>query len=86
MTSNMPKWLANWLGVPPSSAADSAAWQLDSAWSWPPWATLLLLLAVVSFTAFLYARESSSAGRAYRVLLTRARQGMVIVVFPGRGA
>ena len=43
--------------------ATRATWQLDSAWSWAPWATLLLVLAAIVWTVMLYARESSSAGR-----------------------
>ena len=45
------------------AAGDAATWQLDSAWRWPPWATLLLVLVAILWTVMLYARESSSAGR-----------------------
>jgi hypothetical protein len=76
----MPPWLADWLGIPSGAAADGASWQLDSAWHWPPWATVLLVLAAILFTALLYARESSGAGRAYRVLLTVLRLVAIAIV------
>jgi hypothetical protein len=69
----MPQWLADWLGIPPSTNADGATWQLDSAWHWAPWATLILIFGAILFTVVLYARESSSAGRVYRALLTVLR-------------
>jgi hypothetical protein len=83
MNGRMPQWLAESLGVPTGTAADGATWQLDSAWTWAPWATLLLLLVAVLFTSLLYARESSSAGRAYRTLLTTLRltaMGLVLIM------
>lgn len=83
MSGYLPHWLAEWLGVPAGTAADGASWQLDSAWSWAPWATLLLVLAAILFTSLLYARESTSAGRAYRALLTTLRLaaiGLVLIM------
>ncbi len=83
MSGRLPNWLADWLGVPPSTAADGATWQLDSAWHWAPWATLLLVLGAILFTAVLYARESSGAGRAYRAMLTALRLtaiGLVLIM------
>ena len=61
MSGRLPAWLADWLGVRVPSTADGATWQLDSAWSWAPWATLLLDLGAILWTVLLYARESSSA-------------------------
>lgn len=83
MNGRMPQWLAEWLGVPTGAAGDGATWQLDSAWNWAPWATLALLLLAIAFTSLLYARESSSAGRAYRTLLTTLRlaaMGLVLIM------
>ena len=73
MSGRLPSWLAERLGVSVPSSADGATWQLDSAWSWAPWATLLLVIAAVLWTVMLYARESSGAGRPYRALLTTLR-------------
>ena len=50
MSGRLPAWLAEWLGVRVPSTADGATWQLDSAWSWAPWATLLLMLAAILWT------------------------------------
>ena len=68
MTGRLPTWLADWLGVDLPAAGDAASWRLDSTWHWPPWATVLLILAVILWTAMLYTREASTAGRRYRAL------------------
>ena len=78
MSAPLPTWLADWLGMP--STADGATWQLDSAWNWTPWATVLLILATIVFTVALYARESSGAGRPYRALLVALRLSAVAIV------
>ena len=83
MTGRIPTWLADWLGVPLPTDADAATWQLDSAWRWAPWATVLLVLAAIAWTATLYARESTSAGRGYRALLASLRLcaiGLVLIM------
>ncbi len=80
MSAPLPAWLADWLGVRSSINADAATCQLDSAWNWPPWATVLLLLAAVSFTILLYAREASGAGRGYRAFLIALRLIAVALV------
>jgi hypothetical protein len=80
MKGELPPWLADWLNIAPHDAADGATWRVDSAWIWPPWATLLLLLGAASFTAILYFRESGSAGRGYRVLLTLLRCAAIALV------
>lgn len=83
MSGRLPAWLAEWLGVPVPSNADSATWQLDSRWSWAPWATLLLMLVAIAWTVSLYARESGSASRMYRaslVALRLAAIGLVLVM------
>ena len=73
MSGRLPGWLAERLGLGVPSSANGATWQLDSAWSWAPWATLLLVIAAVLWTTMLYARESSGARRPYRVLLATLR-------------
>src|SRR6476659_7726475 len=83
MSGRLPAWLAAWLGVPVPSNADAATWQLDSRWSWAPWATLLLVLVAVGWTVSLYARESGSASRMYRTALAALRIaaiGLVLVM------
>jgi hypothetical protein len=44
MSGRLPAWFAERLGVSVPSTADGAAWRLDSAWNWAPWATLLLVI------------------------------------------
>jgi hypothetical protein len=83
MSGQLPAWLAEWLGVPVPSNADSATWQLDSRWSWAPWATLLLVLVAIAWTISLYARESGTASRMYRTVLVALRLaaiGLVLVM------
>ena len=83
MSGRLPAWFADWLGVPVPSNADTATWQLDSRWSWAPWATLLLVLVAIAWTVSLYARESGSASRTYRTALAALRLaaiGLVLVM------
>jgi von Willebrand factor type A domain len=80
MSGRLPAWFADWLGVPVPTDADSATWQLDSRWSWAPWATLLLVLVAIAWTVLLYARESGSASRLYRVILAALRLATIALV------
>jgi hypothetical protein len=73
MSGRLPGWLAEWLGVNVPSSADGATWRLDMTWHWPPWATLLLVIVAILWTAMLYTRESSGARRPYRALLATLR-------------
>jgi hypothetical protein len=69
----MPSAVADWLGLKLPTGSDGVTWQLDSAWHWAPWATLLLVIVAIAWTAVLYARESSSVNRPYRVFLAALR-------------
>jgi von Willebrand factor type A domain len=80
MSGRVPTWLADWIGVSTASAQNSAMWQLDSAWQWAPWATVLLVIGLVAWTVWLYARESAAAGRRYRALLVALRLFAIAVV------
>jgi hypothetical protein len=83
MSGRLPAWFAHWLGMPVTSHADAATWQLDSRWNWAPWATLLLVLVAIAWTVALYSRESGSAGRIYRAMLVALRLaaiGLVLVM------
>ncbi|HVT29595.1 MAG TPA: hypothetical protein VHE81_16380 [Lacipirellulaceae bacterium] len=77
MSGTLPAWLAEWLGVSAASYGDAAKWQLDSRWSWPPWATLLLVLVAILWTVAVYSREAGSAGRIYRASLVTLRLAAV---------
>lgn len=80
MTGHLPAWLADWLGVELPAAGDSATWQLDTTWHWPPWATVLLVLAAIIWTLTLYTCEASTAGRGYRALLAILRMTAIALV------
>lgn len=80
MSGPLLKWLTNWIGVGSAAPSEGAAWQLESSWPLPPWATLLLLIAALWFTILLYSRESGAAARWYRVLLISLRLSAVAIV------
>jgi von Willebrand factor type A domain len=80
MSGRIPTWLADWLGVSLASDADAATWHLDSAWRCAPWATVLLLIAAAAWTALLYGRESTNAGRRYRGLLIALRLSAIALL------
>ena len=66
MSGPLPPWFAQWLGIDLPAAGDGATWQLDSAWHWAPWATVVLVVVGIVWTIVLYARETSAAHGAYR--------------------
>lgn len=83
MSGRLPNAVADWLGLNLPANGDGATWLLDSAWHWAPWATLLLVIAAVAWTAVLYARESTSVKRPYRILLASLRLvalGILLVI------
>lgn len=80
MSGRLPAWLSDWFSVSAPTNADGAVWQLDSKWSWAPWATLLLVLIAVGWTIALYSRESGNAGRAYRSILAALRLAVLAIV------
>jgi hypothetical protein len=75
MREQFSDWLADWLGVHTRSSADATTWQLESSWTWAPWATLLLVLVMIAWTISMYAREAGNAGRTFRALLAALRLG-----------
>ncbi len=80
MSGILPTWLEQWLGVEPVSPGEGTVWSLETTWSWAPWATLLLVLAAVAWFTFLYARESTTAGRALKALLITLRLALVGII------
>jgi hypothetical protein len=73
MSGQAPKWLADWLGLPAPQGGQGATWQLDSAWTWAPWVTLLFVALAIAWTVALYRREQTAAGPFYRGLLVALR-------------
>jgi len=80
MSSPLPKWLANWIGAGSAVPAEAAAWQLESSWPLPPWATVLLVIAAIWFIVFLYLREGTAAAWRDTVLLISLRISAVAIV------
>ncbi len=80
MSGTLPDWLERWLGVDAASPGEGTAWTLENTWSWAPWATLLFVLLAVAWVTFIYARESTSTGRAVRALLIAIRLALVAIV------
>lgn len=80
MSQRLPDWLGRWLGADLPGEGDGAAWQLQTAWHWAPWVTVLFVLLAVAWVVYFYSRESSSAGRAYRGLLAALRLGLIAVL------
>jgi hypothetical protein len=72
MTGRLPDWLAPWLSAEPA-AGDGVTFRVDFSWPFPPWATLILLLAAVACVGLIYAYESRAAGRRYRLMLATMR-------------
>jgi hypothetical protein len=79
MSGQIPDWLAARLGLgaPPG---EGVVWQLDTAWTWAPWATLLVVVLLAAWTILLYRREQSAAGSFYRGVLICLRLVAVTVI------
>ena len=55
-------------------------YQLFTHWTWAPWATVLFAVLAVVGVGYLYSRESSPAGKAYRGLLAGLRLVAIALV------
>ncbi len=80
MSGTLPDWLERWLGVNAASPGEGTVWTLENTWSWAPWITLLLAMFAVAWVVFIYARESTSTGRAMRALLVALRLALLAIV------
>ena len=80
MSGTLPDWLADWFGVERGTAGEAAIWRLDVAWPLAPWASVLLVVAIVVWVNFVYLRESSVAGQWYRALLACLRLASVAIL------
>lgn len=76
MTHNLPNWIERLLGIP-AAAGEGTAWGIESAWPWPPWATLLFAAAAVVFVVILYLRQDRRVSRTYRLTLAAIRLGLI---------
>jgi hypothetical protein len=79
MSTPLPDWLAQWLGVE-SGRGEGAVWRIEYSWDWAPWVTLTFAIVAVLFVAAIYARENPQASRMLRCLLAVIRLAVVAVV------
>ena len=63
-----------------ATETSDTVWRLQTDWPWAPWFTVLFVIAAVALVVFVYARESSPAGAAYRVLLAALRLTAITLV------
>jgi hypothetical protein len=83
MNGTLPDSIAHWLGAQAPEPTEGMVWQLESMWHWAPWATVLLVVAIVALTTMLYARESCGASAIYRALLVALRltaMGLLLIM------
>lgn len=72
MSHTVPNWLERLLGIP-AEAGEGAVWNLEYAWPWPSWATLLCAAVAAGFVVGMYLHESGAASRTYRLCLAAIR-------------
>ncbi|QDU55002.1 vWA domain-containing protein [Aeoliella mucimassa] len=63
-----------------AQAASQTEREIFTHWTWAPWATVLFAVLVIVGIGYLYSRETSPAGRAYRVLLATLRLVAIALV------
>jgi len=62
MPFTVPTWIERLLGMN-TEAGEGTAWSIESAWGWPPWATLLFVMVAVIFVVAIYLREGPRGSR-----------------------
>lgn len=80
MKGPTPDWLATWLGVSVADDGEGTVWELNHAWPFPPWLTLLASLAAVGWVVYCYHREPGGARRWTRAALAAMRLAVVGLV------
>jgi len=76
MSGTLPTWMERMLGIETGSG-EGAVWSIETAWSWPPWVTLLFAAFAVAFIVAVYLRESKAASRTFRLFLAGVRLALV---------
>jgi len=56
-----------------TGGAAPLSWRLRWIWNWPPWVTVLTLIATIAWVTILYFRETSTAGKPIRLLMSALR-------------
>lgn len=76
MPHTLPNWIERLLGIQ-AAAGEGTAWSIETVWPWPPWATLLFVIAAAVLIFSLYLRDRGRASRAYRFSLAVVRLALV---------
>jgi hypothetical protein len=79
MSGTLPVWMERWFGLA-GSPGEGTAWRLDTTWPWPPWVTLLMVLAGAGAIVAIYLREGRQASRPYRLALAAVRLAALAIV------
>ena len=79
MDHPVPDWIERLLGIK-AAAGEGAAWDIEHAWGWPPWVTLLFAVFAVLFVVAIYLRQSRHGSRPYRMMLAAMRLTLVGIV------
>lgn len=80
MSGTLPNWLEHWLGVEAPGSGEGTIWTLKNTWSWAPWVTLLFVIVTVGWVSYIYSREITAAGRAFRAALVMIRLALIAIV------
>ncbi len=79
MNHAVPNWIERLLGIS-AGAGEGAAWGIEYAWPWPPWATLLFAALAAMFVVAIYLRQRRGVSRRYRLMLAAVRLGLIALV------
>jgi hypothetical protein len=79
MSNFLTKLIERMLGAQPG-AGEGIVWNIDYAWHWPPWATLLAAIAAVIVVVYIYLREGTAVSRRYRLTLAVVRLMLLAIV------
>jgi hypothetical protein len=63
-----------------SGAGEGIVWNLEYAWYWPPWATLLAAIVAVVYVVSIYFREGATVSRRLRLTLAGVRLFLLAIV------
>lgn len=78
MTTAVSGWIARLLGIE-TGPGEGTVWSLEHQWNWPPWVTLLFVLAAAALVVATYLRENRDAPAALRMLLALLRLGLLAI-------
>jgi hypothetical protein len=79
MHGTLPNWMERWLGLA-AGDGEGTAWRLELSWPWPPWVTLLAVVAAAAVVVAIYLREGRQANRRYRLGLAAVRIALLAMV------